>query len=79
MSTTPTTRVWTRATAAASFAVLALVIVFQLRIGGVVATLWSSHGVHSGDLLGVASALLALWLALPLQGLLPRAQVRAST
>ena len=41
------------------------VIVFGLRIGGVVATLSPTHGIHSGDVLGVVTAAAALLLALP--------------
>ncbi len=38
-------------------------VLFQARIGPVVATLTGSHGVHSGDVIGVGSVAVGLALA----------------
>jgi hypothetical protein len=39
---------------------VAYVIVFALRLGGVVATLTADHGIHSGDAAAIPIALLGL-------------------
>lgn len=51
------------ALAALAFLRVAWWVIFQVRIGPVVATVTGSHGVHSGDVLGVGSAVLGLAFA----------------
>ena len=46
----------------AALVTTALVVVFALRIGGVVATLTTEHGIHSGDVAAVPLALLGAGL-----------------
>ncbi|HUR23920.1 MAG TPA: hypothetical protein VMZ73_08630 [Acidimicrobiales bacterium] len=47
------------AMATLAFLRVGLWVLFEARIGPVVATLTGSHGVHSGDVLGVGSVALA--------------------
>jgi hypothetical protein len=55
---------------AGALSALAVLIIFAMKIGAVVATITPEHGVHSGDLIGLIALLGAAALAAPRRAVL---------
>lgn len=56
---------------ATGYGIAAWRVVFQLRLGPVVAPISASRGVHQGDVLGIAALAMALTCAVVAIGVLP--------